>query len=586
MGQSAFLQCDFETPCLDFTTDDNWGLTDGYHPRPITYDHTLNRSSGHYLFYYPQSSQQFLLAQIQTTKWTQIDINRTICFKMWYYTPLLNMHFTIQFVQGDDEQLTRVVLSIPGKDPSINDWTQINVPLPVEKMKIFIRLNDSDGILAFDDLSIDYCDGSQPSPPNTIFTCDFESSCTENFISLPGYPYQWSTIQANNAKQKESQAPGIDYTFGNGSGHYIWLSNKELIKQGNVGYLATKRVFKITVDKSYCLNFQYYGYGSSSKSNLKVYLWLQDAPHTVQVLWPLRGSTEYMTWGIINLPIGYYSLLFRVDNLDMNPRSFALDNISITSCDYPPSQLTSYDSLLSIACDFDDLTMCNMVNGDGSSEPFLDFIVITGDKIPNRNLGPTYDHTTNSSAGGFLYWNRELPYLPWSNGRIHPFKPIEQNLGMCIRFAYYVKSLSINKNGTMLALSTGGCYGTTIWSQSMDNSQGWKVAIIPVKEYACMEAFYFDVTQSEAIEVSIAFDDIQIDQCGIIDPTTTTSTTTTTTVTTTTTTSSTTTQSTSTQHMTTATFPHSTTRSSNAEQLISIHGFFLMILYFCILISL
>lgn len=293
-SQSTLIQCDFEVQCLDFIIDHNWGLTDGYHPRPITHDHTLNSSSGHYLFYYPEGSQEFLLAQIQTTKWTQISIDRTICFQMWYYTPLLNMPFTVQFVQGDDEQLTRVILYIRGRDPLINDWTPIHVPLPAEKLKIFIRLNVSDGILAFDDLSINYCDEPQPSPPNPIFSCDFESSCTANLISLPGYPYQWSTIQAINAPKRESEAPGIDYTLGNGLGHYIWLSNKDLIKQGNVGYLATKRTFKITTDKSYCLSFQYYGYGSSYKSNLKVYSWLQDAPRTIQVLWPSEGSTEYM----------------------------------------------------------------------------------------------------------------------------------------------------------------------------------------------------------------------------------------------------------------------------------------------------
>ncbi|CAF4977843.1 unnamed protein product, partial [Rotaria sp. Silwood1] len=46
--QTAILQCDFDV-------DTNWGLTDGFHPQSINHDHTLNNSSGHYLFYNPKS---------------------------------------------------------------------------------------------------------------------------------------------------------------------------------------------------------------------------------------------------------------------------------------------------------------------------------------------------------------------------------------------------------------------------------------------------------------------------------------------------------------------------------------------------
>ncbi|CAF1198985.1 unnamed protein product [Rotaria sp. Silwood1] len=47
-SQTAILQCDFDV-------DTNWGLTDGFHPQSINHDHTLNNSSGHYLFYNPKS---------------------------------------------------------------------------------------------------------------------------------------------------------------------------------------------------------------------------------------------------------------------------------------------------------------------------------------------------------------------------------------------------------------------------------------------------------------------------------------------------------------------------------------------------
>ncbi|CAF5179317.1 unnamed protein product, partial [Rotaria sp. Silwood1] len=138
------------------------------------------------------------------------------------YTPHLSLPFTIQFVQDDDEQLTRIVASISGKDPTINDWTLFNIILPAEKIKIFIRLNTSIISLGFDDLSVAYCDEPRTLPPKTLYACDFESSCTDNFFSLSDYPYEWLTMNASNALKVENKAPPIDFTYGNQSGHYAF----------------------------------------------------------------------------------------------------------------------------------------------------------------------------------------------------------------------------------------------------------------------------------------------------------------------------------------------------------------------------
>ena len=151
-----------------------------------------------------------------------------------YYAPRVTCPFTIQRVQVEDEQLTRIVAIIPGKDPSTNDRSQINVTLPAEKVKIFIRSNDTSGPLVLDDLSIEFCAEPRPSPPRVLFFCDFESSCSGHLYSIPFYPYQWSTVQASDAVKKEAQAPAVDYTFANGSGHYAWLENYGKTEKGYV----------------------------------------------------------------------------------------------------------------------------------------------------------------------------------------------------------------------------------------------------------------------------------------------------------------------------------------------------------------
>ena len=267
------------------------------------------------------------------------------------------------------------------------------------------------------------------------------------------------------------------------------------------------------------------------------------------------------------------------------PHSFALDNISITSCDYPPTELSPDSSLLSLSCDFDDLTMCDMTNGDAHSIPTYNFTVLTGDTIPNNTLAPLRDHTTNSTSGGFLYWNRTYPFSGRDYGVINPSKSMEQNTGMCVKFAYYVKSEASGKNGTKLTLSTGGCSGAWLWSIGLDDSDGWQTVIIPLEVTACDVTFYFNVVQSEVAEVAVAFDDIEIDQCSTVIPTTTSTTTTTSTSTTTTTTTvktsstSTTTQMTTTTSIpTTTTTTASTTTPSSAHQLLFFNGYCLILI--------
>jgi len=214
-----------------------------------------------------------------------------------------------------------------------------------------------------------------------------------------------------------------------------------------------------------------------------------------------------------------------MDSNDIIQSSFALDNIKISSCAYPPTELLPYNLILSFSCNFDDLTICNMENTDDNTPPSFNFTTFTGDTVPNKELGPIRDHTSNSSSGGFIYWNQQLPFISGDTGFIRPLKRIDQNFGMCVRFAYYVKSSAVNKNGTKLILRGGGCYGKEMWINSLDDSLGWQVATVPVEKFACMERFYFRVSQIEPVPVSVAFDDIEIAQCPSFDPTTTTTTT-------------------------------------------------------------
>lgn len=281
-------------------------------------------------------------------------------------------------------------------------------------------------------------------------------------------------------------------------------------------------------------------------------------------------------WGIINLPIGNYSLLFRVNTETSFPYSFAIDDINIISCDYPLSSI-SYDSLLSFACDFDNSTMCDMMNDEKTAS--LNFTVTTGDSIPDQDLGPTRDHTMNSTSGGFLYWSHQLPVNISDRGRIYLSKKIEQNSGMCIRFAYYVKSKSDDNNTMVIRLSADGDSSTGLWYQSLADSYGWQLVLVPLANATNTITFYFDVYRLEPILTSVALDDIEIDQCdSFITTTTSTITTTTSILSTTTSISSTSTETTSITSVSTS----MTVSSNHASQRFSLNIYHLIVGYFLI----
>ena len=153
-------------------------------------------------------------------------------------------------------------------------------------------------------------------------------------------------------------------------------------------------------------------------------------------------------------------------------RLFALDNISITSCAYPPTERSSYYAILSLSCTFDDLTRCSMTNNEPFFPSTANFTVVTSETLPNKELGLNRDHTTNPTTVGFLYWVQHLPFTASDTGRVHTSISTIQNRDSCVKFAYYVKSTVSRKNATEISLTPGGCYATTVWSLALDSSEG------------------------------------------------------------------------------------------------------------------
>ncbi|CAF3573750.1 unnamed protein product [Rotaria sp. Silwood1] len=142
-----------------------------------------------------------------------------------YIREILPRDNPIGNLTSDGKELIRIPASITGKDPPINDWTLVNVILPNEKIQVSIQLNFTEGLIAFNDIAVDYCDRPRPLPSK----------------SLPQYPYEWSILKASNTIQIEHEASSVDYTFGNASRHYALLPNSKTVYKNSINSEVRKK---------------------------------------------------------------------------------------------------------------------------------------------------------------------------------------------------------------------------------------------------------------------------------------------------------------------------------------------------------
>ncbi|CAF0985897.1 unnamed protein product [Adineta steineri] len=113
--------------------------------------------------------------------------------------------------------------------------------------------------------------------------------------------------------------------------------------------------------------------------------------------------------------------------------------------------------------------MGDLVNAKSTTTSANHFTIFTGDTVPNKHLGPTRDHTSNSTTGDFLHWNPQYPLT---------VKDIDH--------AFILK--------------------TIVFDYDMLNS--------------CEVTLNIYVTNSVSVPISVAFNDTEFDQCSILPPTT------------------------------------------------------------------
>ena len=145
--------------------------------------------------------------------------------------------------------------------------------------------------------------------------------------------------------------------------------------------------------------------------------------------------------------------------------------------------------------------------------PLYNFSIFTGLTVPNKELAPSVDHTTNSSSAGFAYWHRPTDGEHTArDGRLStPIFELREH--MCLSFAYFIKSSASVSNGTYLVADLKGCYATNLWVLDRDDTLGWQTAEIQLLDLTCNITIGFTVSSAIANAVSVVLDDVVVDTC-------------------------------------------------------------------------
>ncbi|CAF3375098.1 unnamed protein product [Rotaria sp. Silwood2] len=326
-------------------------------------DHTYGNLSGHYITYGNSSTSQPLTI-FRTKDWISPLSNLIACLSSWFYIRYGKVYYDIELAQGDDLQ-ARLLLgnfAIGWNDPQ---WIHLSRELfYATRFVPCVLFKNITSSFDIDDLSILFCNSSQPIPLIiTMLDCDFDKTVL---------------IQAEQALNYTAQAPEVDYSIGNKKGmlklkkktieyfrlksfivvgHYIWLSNSDSLQPGGAGYLSTYFFRFTSSNPIYCLSFQYYRFGLTFETSRLTVLALNEKDQkSVARIWSINPinytyKNQRWSWAYAPLPVGNYSLLFRIDSDHEVNSSFAIDSISIKSCGYPQRYFSS-TSNIEFSCDF------------------------------------------------------------------------------------------------------------------------------------------------------------------------------------------------------------------------------------------
>lgn len=177
-------------------------------------------------------------------------------------------------------------------------------------------------------------------------------------------------------------------------------------------------------------------------------------------------------------------------------------------CDFYPDCPKGTDEANCGACNFDQYgNICG--NTDVSSGSFQWLQDSSG--TVTRNTGPTYDHTTNSATGMYMYVDASNGHQDDLAGLQTP--TLHQSAASCqFTFWYHMYGSAIGQ----LSVSTlVGTVKSEVWSLSGNQGNQWKQAVVDIGRISGPFTIIVQAKRSYSVSGDIAVDDFNYTNCAL-----------------------------------------------------------------------
>ncbi|XP_065198014.1 MAM and LDL-receptor class A domain-containing protein 2-like [Sycon ciliatum] len=394
----AHSTCDFEKNFCTWTnlagSDFDWirrfGSTTSFNTGP-SYDHTTGTSTGYYIYIetsFPAQVGHQAVLRSQT-------LNSSTCYIAFWYHMFGATIGELRIVVQDSVKLTTVW----SKKGNQGDWwRQAIVPVNSTEKTFSILVfgisgTSFTGDIALDDVALLTCGAITKKTGNTM-DCDFEPNlCLWQHV--PQNTLYWRLRRGRTPSG--GTGPGSDHTFGNSTGHYVYIETSAPFATGDKGQMTS---LTMAASGPGCmLSFWYHMLGSGIGS-LNVYM---NNAKGQQLLWT-KSSSQGTAWRNATVALNSasnYTVVFEGVRGSTWQGDISLDDIKfIGNCPLPGPSLPPPPppQLYSGNCNFESCSCCWYNNIWDN----LDFYRGQG-ATATQSTGPQFDHTLANAFGSYMY---------------------------------------------------------------------------------------------------------------------------------------------------------------------------------------
>ncbi|KAK1172074.1 MAM and LDL-receptor class A domain-containing protein 2-like isoform X2 [Acipenser oxyrinchus oxyrinchus] len=349
--------------------------------------------------------------------------------------------------------------------------------------------------IALDDISFRNCENSYQPPALPSYNCTFE---TDMCGWVQGVTDNFDWQRRSGPTETHNTGPTGDHTTG--SGNYLYIESSNPRKVGDMAQLRSPLLAPTGPD-GYCVAFWYHMFGATVGS-LSMYL-RRNMYESKTLVWQRRGTIED-EWQVAYRHVtlqDIHEIVFEA-TVGGAAGDISIDDISFTSGSCPPTDL----------CDFEE-NDCNWIQ---ATDDDCDWARGFG-RTPNSDTGPSFDHTTNTATGYYLYLKNSNQHRP---GQIARISTPEYSAGSdrCLQFWYHmygagIGTLNVYKHDVSTANQS------VLFSQQGNQGVLWRFAQASLYQSDSSPfRITFEGITGATVQGDMALDDILVSNGSCIPP--------------------------------------------------------------------